>query len=174
MTPIYWRQLSLTLLALLLFLGSNSAQAAERRLSFGVSGIVAALKVKRGDSVKAGTVLAVLDQTTFKARKRAADADVVAGRLIVELAAAKLNQMRELFDALSTSQEEVEKAEIGHAHALSGYEKAKSKAEIAAWRLQRATLRSPFAGTVSAVPGFPGMVINTYAGIQAVVTLNVP
>jgi multidrug resistance efflux pump len=161
-------------MALLLFGGLNLAQAAERKLSFAVSGVVAALKVKPGDSVRMGTVLAVLDQTTFKARKRAADASADSAKLIARLAETKLSQTRELFDALSTSQEEVERAEITNTHALVAYEQARAKAEIAAWRLQRATLRSPFAGTVSGLPGYPGMVINTYAGIQAVVSINVP
>ncbi|NQU56947.1 MAG: biotin/lipoyl-binding protein [Rhodospirillales bacterium] len=168
------RPLSLLVLMLFLALGANAAQAAERTLSFAVSGVVAALKVQPGDNVKAGTVLAVLDLIPFNARKRAADANAAANKLIVDLAEVKLTQMRELFDALSTSQEEVDKAVIEHAHAQANYEAANSKAEIAAWRLQRASLSSPFSGTVSAVPGYPGMVINTYAGSQAVIIIKAP
>jgi RND family efflux transporter MFP subunit len=169
---IVLRPLSLLLLTLLLTLSTNSAQAADRKLSFGVSGIVIAVKVKPGDRVKAGDVLAVLDPTIFKARKRSADANAKASKLIFELAEVKLTQMRELFDALSTSQEEVEKAEIAHAHALATYEKAKSSAEITGWRLQRTVLKSPFAGTVTDVAGYPGMVINKFAGTKTVIIVN--
>ncbi len=166
--------LSLLVLTSFLSLGASGVQAGERKLAFAVSGVVETLKVKVGDKVAAGSVLAVLDQTPMKSRKRAADVATASARLIVDLAAVKLNQMRELFDALSTSQEEVERAEIAHANALTNYETAKSKAEIAAWRLSRASLVTPFAGTVSAVPGYPGMVINTYAGSPTVMVVNTP
>ncbi|MBC8268207.1 MAG: biotin/lipoyl-binding protein [Rhodospirillaceae bacterium] len=164
----------LALLALTLFLtlSANPAWAIDRKLSFGVSGVVIAVKVKSGDRVKAGDVLAILDPTIFKARKRSADANVKASKLILELAEVKLTQMRDLFDALSTSQEEVEKAEIAHAHALATYEKARSSAEITGWRLQRTLLKSPFAGTVTEVAGYPGMVINKFAGSQTVIIVN--
>lgn len=168
------RPLSFLVLALLLTMGASGAVAAERKLSFAVSGVIAALKVRSGDSVKAGAVLAVLDLTTFNARKRSADAKATSAKLILDLAEVKLNQIRELFDALSASQEEVEAAEISFANAQSSYQGAKAKAEVTAWRLQRATLRAPFSGTVSAVPGYPGMIINPYAVILPVVVVNAP
>jgi len=174
MNWIISRPLSLLVLALFLSLGASGAQAGERKLAFAVSGVVETLKVKVGDKVAVGRVLAVLDPTPFKARKRAADVAAASAKLIVDLALVKLEQMRELFDALSTSQEEVEKAEIAHANALTSYENAKAKAEIAAWRLARASLLTPFAGTVSAVPGYPGMIVNTYAGSPAVVVVKTP
>ncbi len=166
--------LLLLVLTAFLGLGASTAEAGDRKLAFAVSGVVETLNVKAGDKIAAGSVLARLDQTPFKARKRAADVAAASAKLIVDLAAVKLEQMRELFDALSTSQEEVEKAEIAHANALASYESAKAKAEIAAWRLARASLVAPFAGTVSAVPGYPGMVVNIYAGSSAVVVVKTP
>ena len=160
------------LFVLLLLATVSEAQAAERKLSFAVSGVVASVKVGSGEIVKAGTVLAVLDQTTFLARKRSADANADATKLILDLAEVKARQVRELFDALSTSQEEVDKVETALANARSGYEAARSRAKIAKWRLQRSTLNAPFSGTVSSVAGYPGMVVNTYAGVQTVVIIN--
>jgi len=174
MNTINRRFLSCLVLTLLFSLSITQGQAGERKLSFAVSGVVATLNVRPGDRVTAGTVLAVLDQSPFKSRKRAADASATAAKLIVELAEVKRAQVQELFDALSTSQEEVDKVAIEHAHAVSAFEAAKSKAEIATWRLQRSSLTSPFSGTVSAVAGYPGMVINTYAGSQPVVIINTP
>ncbi|MBL6932083.1 MAG: biotin/lipoyl-binding protein [Rhodospirillales bacterium] len=166
------RTLLLLSLPIVIIATSDHALAGERKLSFAVSGVVESISITPGASVKSGTVLAVLDQTTFLARKRAADAAVESTKLILDLADLKSTQVRELFDALSTSQEEVEKAEIALANARSAYEAASSHAEIAHWRLQRATLISPFEGTVASIPGYPGMVINTYAGLQAVVVVN--
>jgi len=166
------RRLFLFSLPLFMLASVHQAVAAERKLSFAVSGVVASVNVKAGQKVKVGTILAVLDQTTFIARKRSADAAAKSTKLILELADVKAVQVRELFDALSTSQEEVDNAETALANAQSAYEKAKSRAEIAGWRLQRSTLRAPFSGSVSSTPGYPGMVVNTYAGTQTVIVIN--
>ena len=72
----------------------------------------------------------------------------------------RLEQSQELFDALSISGEELEKSKIEYAKSLSGYKVAKSQVEIATWRLQQATLKSPFVGIVTAIPGYPGIVVN--------------
>jgi|GEM_PF-1125243 len=161
-------------LVVMLIMGliSNQAQAAERKLTFAVSGVVASVKVKSGEQVKAGSVLAVLDLIPFNAAKRAADVASTSAKLILDLSKVRVKQVRELFDALSTSQEEVEKAQIAHANALSIYQSAKYNAQIATWNLQRATLKSPFNGTVSATPGYPGMVINTNAETPTIVIIN--
>lgn len=168
------RPISIFVLTLLVTLSFTQVEAADRKLSFGVSGIVAALKVRPGDSVKTGTVLAVLDMVPFKARQRSAAAAAKSAKLHFDQTEEKLTLTRELFDSLSTSQEQVELAEIAHANAQAAYEKAKSTAEIASWRLQRASLKAPFAGKVRAVPGYPGMVVNADGENPAVVVVNTP
>ena len=150
----------------------NQARAAEHNLSFAVSGVVASVKVKIGDQVKVGTVLAVLDLTPFNAVKRSTEAASRLAKLMLEFTKVRLNQAQELFDALSASGEELEKAIIEYEKALSGYQDARSQDKIATWRLQQATLKAPFLGIVSAVPGYPGIVINTSAGNQAVVVVR--
>lgn len=162
----------LALLALFLLTTGQSAQAADRKLTFAVAGVVASINVKPGQSVKAGTVLAVLDQTPFLARKKSADTAAKSARLILDLAEIKAEQTRELFDALSTSQEEVDKAETSLAKAEAAFEKARSAAVVAEWELERASLRSPFSGSVSSIPGYPGQVINLNAGSPTVVVVN--
>lgn len=164
--------LFLLMMAQPIWLNTQAAEAAERKLAFAVSGVVQSIKVKHGASVKAGTVLAQLDQTTFIARKKAADTAAKSAKLIFELAEVKAQQTRELFDALSTSQEEVDKAETELARSESAFQDAKSQADIAAWRLQRSSLTAPFSGTVSSIPGYPGMVVNTHAGTQTVIVVN--
>ena len=54
----------------------------------------------------------------------------------------------------------------------SDYKNAKSQDEIANWRLQRATLKAPFSGIVSAVPGYPGIVVDISASNQTVVVIR--
>ena len=79
-----------------------------------------------------------------------------------------------MFDDLSTSGEELEKADLALAKAQAKHARARARAERAAWRLDRATLRASGAGTVKAVPGYPGMVVDSRAAITPVVVLDVP
>ncbi len=149
---------SVSILYLLL---SNQSFAGQRELSFAVSGVVSSVKVKSGDKIKEGNVIAYLDQTLFQSEKNAADHQYNSAKLVLELSKIRSKQLNDLFDSLSASKEEVEKAEIIEAKALAKYFSAKSRADRAFWRLKRSTLRSPFSGIVISVDGYEGMVINT-------------
>jgi len=162
------------LLAALVLMAPGLSQAADRALSFAVSGVVAEVKVSAGASVQKGDVLAVLDLTPFQAKKRAADIAVKASRVIFDLADRRLSQVQELFDALSTSAENVEIAETAQANAKMALENARAAQTLATWELNRATLKAPFAGSVAALPGYVGMVVNLNAETAAVVVINAP
>jgi len=162
------------LIAALISVLPATSWAADRALSFAVSGVVAEIKVQAGASVKKGEILAVLDLTPFQAKKRAADAAVKAGKTIFDLADLRLTQMRELFDALSTSAENVELAETAQAKAMIAYENARAAQTLAAWKLNRATLKAPFAGTIAAIPGYAGQVVNVNAENAPVAVINTP
>lgn len=154
---------------------SSSLEAAERALSFAVSGVVAKVMVKPGDAVTVGDVLAVLDTRPLAARKRAADARVGSARAVNDLSERRFKQLQELYEALSASAEQVEKAEITYENARAELADAKAMAAVSAWRLQRAELRAPSAGTVAKVPGYAGQVVNTAAvPTQPVVVLDTP
>jgi len=174
--PTAYRTIVIIGLAALLSLSlTASVSAAERALSFAVSGVVAEVKVKSGDAVSKGAVLAVLDARPIMARKRAADARVVTAKAVNDLSKRRFNQLQELYEALSASAEQVEKAEITYVNARADLADAKAKAAVCAWNLEHATLTAPFAGTVAKVPGYAGQVVNTEAvPSQPVVTLDTP
>ena len=98
--------LSLCLLPglLVMTLLTNQAKAGEHKLTFAVSGVVASVKVKTGDQVKVGTVLAVLDLIPFNAAKRSTESAFTLAKLILGLSEVRLKQTNELFDALSKNQ----------------------------------------------------------------------
>jgi len=170
------RTIAIIGLAVLLNLSlSVQAKAAERALSFAVSGVVAEIKVKSGDAVAEGAALAVLDKRPLEARKRAADARLATAKAVHDLSKRRFKQLQELYEALSASAEQVEKAEIAYVNARADLAGAKAKAEVCAWKLEHATLRAPFAGTIGRVSGYSGQVINTEAApSQPVVTLDTP
>ncbi len=166
------RTLLIAIAMAVLTLSSTAAMAADRALGFAVGGVVAEVKVKVGQRVKAGDVLAVLDLRAFQAEKRAADAAHKATKSIFDIAVLRHTQTVELFDALSASAEDVQKAEIERDTALITYENARRDDAIAQWNLDRATLRAPFPGTVSAVPGYPGQVVTLMSSPVDVVVIN--
>ncbi len=161
-------------LALVLLAASGAAFAAERKLAFPVEGVVQEVLVRSGQALKAGAAVARLDPRPLAARKSAADAGLKAAEARLKFAVQNRGRAKQLFDDLSTSAEELEKADIALINARADRAGAKAEAGIAAWRLAHATLRAPVAGTVAAVPGYAGMVVNPAAEITPVVILTTP
>jgi len=145
---------------------------AERALAFAVAGVVEAVLVKAGDGVEKGTELARLDLRVLRAEMAAAAAELKAARLELDLARKNLKRVKQLYDDLSTSLEELEEAELRVIDAEAGAETARADSEVAAWRFERGTLRAPAAGTVKGVPGYPGLVVEPEARFTPVVVLD--
>ncbi|MHA1597918.1 MAG: efflux RND transporter periplasmic adaptor subunit [Alphaproteobacteria bacterium] len=164
-----------SLAALLSLSLSLPVMAAERALSFGVSGVVAEVRVKSGDAVAKGAVLAVLDKRPLAAKKQAADARVASARVLLKLSQQRFKQLQELYDALSASAEQVEKSEITFVNARADLAEAVAKAAVCAWNLEHASLTAPSAGTIARVPGYTGQVVTTHGTApQPVVVLDTP
>jgi len=161
-------------LAIVLLAAPGPAFAAERKLSFPVEGVVEDVLVKAGQSLEAGAAMAQLDPRPLKARKSEADAGLTAAEARLKFAGQNRDRAKQLFDDLSTSAEELEKAEIALINARADKARAQAEADIAAWRLAHATLRAPVAGTVAAIPGYAGMVINPAVETTPVVILTTP
>jgi len=153
---------------------SAPARAADRVLAFAVPGVVAEMKVKAGAQVEKGAILAILDQRPSSARKKASEAKVEAAMVRSELAARRLEQTEQLFDSLSASTEDVENASTTAATARSDLQTAKAQASIIAWRHEHTTLRAPFAGIVTSVPGYPGMIVPHNGDVVPVVIIRTP
>lgn len=150
-----------------------TGMAGERALTFAVRGVVAEVLVKRGQKVERGAVLARLDRRPLEAHKRAAKARLAAAAVGLESATRHRGRIKQLFDDLSTSGEELEQADLALAQARAKHARATARVDLAAWRLDRATLRASGAGIVKSVPGYPGMVIDSHARITPVVVLEV-
>lgn len=167
--PAAWAVLAPLLVGML---SSGSAFAADRPLSFAVSGVVMEVTAQSGKAVKAGAVLARLDARPFAAKVEMAKAAVAEAEMELKFADQNEVHAKQLFDDLSASAEELETAQLRHAKAKTALATAKAKLTMANWRQERAVLTAPGAGTVVAVPGFVGQVVNPNAGIQPVVVLS--
>ncbi len=148
---------------------SGGAWAAEQSLSFAVGGVVDKILVKPGDAVRLEAPLARLDSRPLRARKRAADARAGLADEVFTRAEKNLSRVKQLYDDLATSGEELEKAQSQLAQAKADREVARARADLAAWRLGRTTLEAPANGTVTQVPGYRGLVVHPRAGNYPVV-----
>jgi RND family efflux transporter MFP subunit len=165
---------ALTALAVgaLVALGGGPAAAEERPLAFAVRGVVGEILVKPGQKVEAGAPLARLDTRPALSRREAAEVRLAAAHLRLDHADKNFTRIKQMFDDLQASAEEVEKAELKRAEARAETAEAKAHVDLLAWRIERAVLVAPAAGTVTAVPGYPGQPVNPAAGAAPVVVLD--
>lgn len=159
-------------LAAVIVLSAGAALAADRVLTFPVPGVVVEVSAKAGQAVKQGQILARLDARIFNARLKQAKAAVDAAKLESGFAADAVARAQQLFDDLSASAEELERAKLRQAKAEADLAAATAKLVTCQWRAENAALRAPSGGTVVSVPGFKGQVIDPRAGLQPVVVLS--
>lgn len=131
----------------------SSARAA---LAFTVPARVASRPVDVGDRVRAGQILASLDQSEYALAHRSAEA--VLAELDVRLDQARRDEARvqRLASAKAATAEELEKTQAGTATLAATREAAAARVEDTRRLLEETVLRAPFDGTVTAVKVEPG------------------
>lgn len=131
--------------------GSGTVEAREAALGFQLGGRIAEVRVREGDVVEAGAVLARLDVVELDARAAAAEAQLAAARALLaelergarpeEVAQARstaeaarrrmeeaeraLERTRLLYEGGAVSREALDQAETAHAVAAAQYEQAR-------------------------------------------------
>jgi len=119
-------------------------------LAFEVSGNVKEVRVKVGDRVEKGQVIAVLDERTFRLDVQAAEAAVE--RAKVQLADKKndLDRFRRIakMDAGAVSQSSLDKSKAAYDSALKNVKYARSQVKLAKRDLEKTKLSAPFNGII--------------------------
>lgn len=136
-----------------------------------VAGELMDLRVREGDSVQAGQVIARVDPTEFQARVRQAQQQADAAKAQVDIAQRQLDNNQALVNqgfisqtALITSQATLSGAKATHMAAVAAL-------DVAAKALDDATLRSPLTGVVAQRLVQPGERVAVEARIVEVVNL---
>ncbi|MFY8004546.1 MAG: efflux RND transporter periplasmic adaptor subunit, partial [Chitinophagaceae bacterium] len=137
-------------------------------ISTRVMGYITSLKVKEGDRVAAGQVLATINAQDFAAKKAQAEAQINEATAHVKSAQKDYDRFTALFQQQSASQKEVDNITLQLQSAKARLEAANQmKAEVAAM-MQYTQLIAPFNGVVVqkmaeqgslATPGMPVLVI---------------
>jgi RND family efflux transporter MFP subunit len=152
--------------------GTLSAEQSAS-LGFKVGGKIGSLKVKVGDQVKAGALLATLDATEAGAQAAAVAAQVRAAEAQLALARDSERRTQAMVQSGSFSEASGVQSTQQSALALAQLDAAKAQSSLAKVTLGNHTLTAPFAGTVTRVPDGIGEVVAPGAPLFEIVNTKV-
>ncbi len=131
----------------------------ESTLGFRVPGKILERKADIGDSIKAGQIIARLDDKDLVLNLDSAKANVAAAKSRFTVAATALNRAQFLFARGHTPKAVVDQHQLEHDAAKSSLEAAEAQSRQAENATQYATLTAPKSGIVSAVYAEAGQVV---------------
>jgi RND family efflux transporter MFP subunit len=146
-----------------------------------VMGNVVAVRVKAGDSVKAGDVLVEIDPQTARGQESQARGALAQASAALALADRNYQRFQALAKSSAASELEVDMARMQYEQAKGAAEQGKGAVEAASSVARESRVVAPFAGRVTArlveagdfaAPGRPVAVIESFAGRRLV--LSVP
>lgn len=119
------------------------------QLSFEIPGRVRSLRVRLGDRVKAGDVLAELDQEPFRLHIHHAEAEVAAAHAVYKEEVQNLERQRILFDKGWIAQARLDTAVASHDAAESQFGARRAQLRLRQRDLRQSLMRAPFDGVIS-------------------------
>jgi RND family efflux transporter MFP subunit len=152
--------------------GTLTAQQSAS-LGFKLGGKIGSLKVKVGDQVKAGALLATLDATEAGAQAAASAAQVRAAEAQLALAQDSERRTQAMVQSGSFAEASGVQSSGQRALALAQLDAAKAQASLAKVSLGNHTLTAPFAGTVTRVPDGIGEVVGPGSPLFEIVNTQV-
>jgi len=133
----------------------------ESDLGFRVSGKLVSRAVDVGVSVKAGDLLARLDEQDFQNKLRSAEADVTSADAVLVEAQATEGRQSELLAKGVTTVANYDAAVKNRRSAEAQLDSTKAALELARDQLTYTELKADFDGIVTAVSAEPGQVVNS-------------
>lgn len=127
--------------------------------AFRVTGKIASRKVQIGDRIKAGAVLATLDETDLRLARESAEAELVAARSSARQAELERNRIAELRTRGWSTDQASERQKSALDEALGRVKRAERQVELATNSQSYAELKAEADGTVIAVLAEAGQVV---------------
>ena len=134
-----------------------------------VPGVVSRMAVDRGDAVREGQLLAVIEAEGIRSAAAGAQAQVAAARAALSVAQQRLESSRKLFERGAISEIDLKTAQAGYEAAEGQLAAARAQAASAGESARRATVTAPIAGEVSARPVSAGEAVSPGDPILTVV-----
>ncbi len=123
----------------------------ETRLSFKVSGNILSLRVKVGEEVRKGQLLATLDDSDYELEYERADASVKNADAIEKQSKSNYERVRSLYENGSTSLSDFENAKATFESAKASESSAKQARKLARAQLEYCKLYAPIQGAVASL-----------------------
>lgn len=128
----------------------------ESDIGFKVPGRLQSIRVKVGDTVKAGTLLATLDGAEANAQAAAAAAGARAAEIGYDMAKDAQRRTDSLFESKAISEAERTGVQQKASLAQAQYEMARAQAQLATQNLGNTRIIAPFSGSIARVPSGVG------------------
>ncbi len=146
---IRWTKVAETSTKQVRMISGTTKPVDQTALSFAVAGTVEKVKVKLGDQVKKGQVLAELDQQPFVLGVRDAEAELSKAQAVVVERRANYERYVALYESNNASKAELDEARASFDSAKSQVKAAEAQLGLARRDLRKTQLRAPFNGTIS-------------------------
>jgi RND family efflux transporter MFP subunit len=131
---------------------SGTARAGvESRISFKVPGTIRRVAVEVGDAVRAGQLLAELDDEDYRLQVQRADASLAQARAQARNAEADYARARQLYENANLSRAELDASRTASESAASSVNAYERELELARLQLSYTRLTAPVAGEVASV-----------------------
>lgn len=160
---------------------SGKVEASQNAsISTRVMGYITDIKVKVGDKVKKGQLLATIDSRDIQARKAQADAMVAEAEAAFANAQKDSERFTALYEQKSATQKELENINFQYSSAQSRLETARQMRNEANATLSYAQITAPFSGVITqkymdtgsmATPGMPILSLEGNDGFQVTATI---
>ena len=128
-------------------------------LAFEVSGIVATVAIKTGDTFKKGQVLATLDPKQYQLNLKSAEAELGRAKATLKEKESTFRAKETLYKRKVGSKTAFDKAKAEYDSAREQVKQAESKVGLARRDMSKTALRAPFGGTVAKRDVEPAQVV---------------
>lgn len=153
-------------------LSGSIAPFVQATLKSKVGGEVEQFKLREGQDVREGDVIALVDTRNLQAQYDREAAAVDKARADLDLARLNRDKNRRLLEQRFISQNTFEETESAYAGSVASFKLAEAQARVAKINLDDAVIRAPFSGTVSKRLVQPGENVSPDSAIVTVVDLK--
>jgi membrane fusion protein, multidrug efflux system len=153
-------------------LSGSIAPFVQATLKSKVGGEVEQLRLREGQDVREGEVIARVDTRNLQAQYDREAAAVEKARADLDLARLNRDKNRTLLDQKFISQNTFEQTESAYAGSVASFKLAEAEARVAKINLDDAVIRAPFSGTISKRLVQPGEKVSPDSAIVTMVDLK--